>query len=85
MLHAKTMVIDDDFVTNGSVNFDFRSFENNFEANLLIYSESFNRRMRDIFFDDLASCRKLTLSRWRSRPRSSRVIESLVRLFSPIL
>ncbi|MDE6379898.1 MAG: cardiolipin synthase [Muribaculaceae bacterium] len=85
MLHAKTMVIDDDFVTTGSVNFDFRSFENNFEANLLIYSESVNRRMRDIFFQDLSACRKLTLSSWRSRPRSSRVLESLVRLFAPIL
>lgn len=85
MLHAKTMMIDDDFVTTGSVNFDFRSFENNFEANLLIYSVSVNRRMRDIFFHDLSSCRKLTLSAWRSRPRSSRIIESLVRLFAPIL
>ncbi len=85
MLHAKTMIIDDDFVTTGSVNFDFRSFENNFEANLLIYSESVNRKMRDIFFDDLSACRKLTLSRWRSRPKSSRIIESLVRLFAPIL
>ena len=85
MLHAKTMIIDDDFVTTGSVNFDFRSFENNFEANLMIYSESVNRRMRDIFFHDLSSCRKLTLSRWRARPRTSRFIEALVRLFAPIL
>lgn len=85
MLHAKTMIIDDDFVTTGSVNFDFRSFENNFEANLLIYSESVNRTMRDIFFHDLSSCLKLTLSGWRSRPRVSRMIEALVRLFSPIL
>ncbi|MDE6553656.1 MAG: cardiolipin synthase [Muribaculaceae bacterium] len=85
MLHAKTMIIDDDFVTTGSVNFDFRSFENNFEANLLIYSEEINRKMRDIFFLDLSSCRKLTLSRWRSRPRTSRIIEALVRLFAPIL
>ena len=85
MLHAKTMVIDDDFVTTGSVNFDFRSFENNFEANLLIYSATVNQQMRDIFFDDLSGCRKLTLMRWRTRPLSQRVIESLVRLFAPIL
>lgn len=85
MLHAKTMIIDEDFVSTGSVNFDFRSFENNFEANLLIYSADINRRMRDIFFHDLSSCRKMTLSRWHSRPRTSRVIESLVRLFAPIL
>lgn len=85
MLHAKTMIIDDDFVTTGSVNFDFRSFENNFEANLLIYSDSVNRKMRDIYFQDLSACRKLTLSGWRSRSRCNRFVESLVRLFAPIL
>lgn len=85
MLHAKTMIIDDDFVTTGSVNFDFRSFENNFEANLLIYSDRINRQMRDIFFQDLSVCRKLTLSTWRSRSRWNRFVEALVRLFSPIL
>ncbi len=85
MLHAKTMIIDDDFVTTGSVNFDFRSFENNFEANLLIYSDKVNRQMRDIFFHDLSACQKLTLSNWRSRSRWNRTIEALVRLFAPIL
>ncbi len=85
MLHAKTMIIDDDFVTTGSVNFDFRSFENNFEANLLIYSDSVNRKMRDIFFQDLSACQKLTLSSWRSRSRWNRTVEALVRLFAPIL
>lgn len=85
MLHAKTMVIDDDFVTTGSVNFDFRSFENNFEANLLIYSESVCQKMRDIFFQDLSACRKLTLTSWRARSRWNRFVEALVRLFAPIL
>lgn len=85
MLHAKTMIIDDNFVSTGSVNFDFRSFENNFEGNLMIYSEEFNTRMRDIFFEDLRHCRKITKSSWRKRPLHKKLIESLVRLFSPIL
>ena len=85
MLHAKTMIIDDDFVTTGSVNFDFRSFENNFEANLLIYSEKVNAEMRAIFFKDLTVSTKVTLSQWKQRPIYSKIIESLVRLFSPIL
>lgn len=85
MLHAKTMVVDDNFVTTGSVNFDFRSFENNFEGNLLIYSEEINRRMRDIFFDDLKVCKKITISMWRKRSRFERTLEALVRLFAPIL
>lgn len=85
MLHAKTMIIDDDFVTTGSVNFDFRSFENNFEANLLIYSESVNQEMRNIFFQDIKASRKITLSQWRQRGRLEKTMEALVRLFSPIL
>lgn len=85
MLHAKAMIIDEDFSTAGSTNFDFRSFENNFESNLLIYDREVNRRMRDIFFSDLANCRKLKYSEWKSRPMPQRALESLVRLFAPIL
>lgn len=85
MLHAKNMIIDDDFVTSGSTNFDFRSFENNFESNLLIYSREANEAMRKIFFDDLAHCTKINLTEWYSRPLAQRFLESTVRLLSPIL
>lgn len=85
MLHAKSMTIDDDFSTAGSTNFDFRSFENNFEANLLIYDHEVNAKLRDIFFADLKSCDKLNYSIWRARPLPQRALESLVRLFAPIL
>lgn len=85
MLHVKAMIVDDTFVTAGSTNFDFRSFENNFEANLLIYDRETNRAMRDIFFADLSKCVKVRLSSWRKRPRLQRTIESVVRLVAPIL
>ncbi len=85
MLHAKSMTIDNNFATAGSTNFDFRSFENNFEANLLIYDENVNSRLRDIFFADLKRSQKLKYSEWKSRPMPQRALESLVRLFAPIL
>ena len=85
MLHSKMMIVDDSFVTTGSVNFDFRSFENNFESTLLIYDSDLNRRMKDIFFEDLEKCRKLTISTWRKRPLFHRQAESILRLLSPIL
>jgi cardiolipin synthase len=85
MLHAKAMTIDHTFCTAGSTNFDFRSFENNFEANLLIYDAEVNARMRDIFFADLKQCDKLKYSQWKSRPLPQRMLESLIRLFAPIL
>lgn len=85
MLHAKSMTVDMDFATAGSSNFDFRSFENNFEANLLIYDKEVNRRMRDIFFSDIRQCTKLKYSEWKKRPIPQRALESIVRLFAPIL
>ena len=85
MLHAKNMIIDDDFVTAGSANFDFRSFEHNFEGNLLIYDSHLNRRMKDAFFRDLDHATKLTLTSWKSRPRMLRMYEAIVRLITPIL
>lgn len=85
MLHAKSMIIDDNFVTAGSTNFDFRSFENNFECNMMIYDIDTNRKMREIFFEDVESCTKLTFNQWKKRPRLQRTLESLVRLMAPIL
>lgn len=85
MLHAKGMIIDDNLVTAGSTNFDFRSFENNFECNLFIYDEEVNRKMKEIFFSDMAQCSKLTFSSWKKRPIFQRAMESILRLVSPIL
>ncbi len=85
MLHAKAVIIDDNIVIAGSTNFDYRSFENNFECSLIVYDSGFNRRMRDIFFSDMAECTKLTFNTWHRRPLLQRSIESIVRLVSPIL
>lgn len=85
MLHAKGMIIDENLVTAGSTNFDFRSFENNFECNIIIYDRAINRQMRDIFFCDMGQCTKLSYSTWHKRPVLQRAMESVVRLVSPIL
>lgn len=85
MLHAKAMIIDDNLVTAGSTNFDFRSFENNFECNLFIHDTDFNKKMRDIFYEDLKHCVKVHREQWKRRPIGQRFLESVLRLVSPIL
>lgn len=85
MLHAKTVIIDDEFSTTGSTNFDFRSFEHNFECNAFIYGSDFNSRMTAIFMHDLADCTHIKSSEWNKRPHIERYKDSLVRLLSPIL
>ena len=85
MLHSKVVVIDDDFVTAGSTNFDFRSFEHNFEGNVLLYSEEFNQRMKDVMLADMQQCTRISLRYWRKRPMWQKALESIVRLFGPLL
>lgn len=85
MLHAKNIVIDDELSSVGSTNFDFRSFEHNFEANLFLYSTEFNRRMTDIFLSDQRRCVRIIPSAWAHRPRATKAAESILRLLAPIL
>lgn len=85
MLHSKTLVIDEEFSSVGSTNFDFRSFEHNFEGNIIVYSMDFNKRMKEIFVNDMKNCQRVTPSTWRHRPITQKALESFMRLFSPIL
>lgn len=85
MLHGKVIIVDDDFVTVGSTNFDFRSFEHNFEANLFIYSKEFNAAMTDIFMRDLEDSTRVLPYDWDHRPRLDKMKQSVMRLLSPIL
>lgn len=85
MLHSKVVVVDDDFSSVGSANIDFRSFEHNFEANMMIYSPSVNSRLRGRFEDDQARSERVRGAEWRRRPVMHKAVESIVRLMSPVL
>jgi len=85
-LHSKLMVSDDSVATCGSTNIDFRSLENNFEANTFFYSEEVACRLRDIFLADEQQAVQLTEMPDRMQPGFAVSLwESLTRLFSPLL
>lgn len=85
MLHSKMIVIDDEISTVGSTNFDFRSFEHNFEVNAFMYSKKLNAKLASIFMSDLEHCTRIRPSDWRRRPWHRKLAESAIRLLSPIL
>ncbi len=85
MLHSKVLIVDDDFSTLGSTNFDFRSLEHNFEENLVLYSERTNSVLAERFERDASESHRLKLAEWNRRPRGRRIQESVYRLLSPIL
>lgn len=85
MLHSKMMIVDDEFVTIGSTNFDFRSFECNFEGNLFFYSKELTAQMLEVFKSDQEQCERVNATRWRHRPFMVKTAESVLRLLSPVL
>lgn len=84
-LHAKMILSDDNFVTIGSTNMDFRSFEQNFEINAFIYDPDVVETMKQIFLADQQSSLRVIPADWQNRPLWKRCLESLVRLLSPLL
>ena len=84
-LHTKMMVCDGVFSTLGSTNMDFRSFEHNFEVNAFMYDACSAKMLRGIFLSDQKDAELLRLKEWRLRPWSQKVLESVIRLFAPLL
>ena len=83
--HSKVLVCDDTVCSCGSANVDFRSFENNFEANAFIYDTETVRRMKEVVMGDLENCEPLSFKQFAKRPFLSKLVESVVRLFSPLM
>jgi cardiolipin synthase len=85
MYHCKVLVADELLVSVGSTNFDDRSFRLNDEASLNIYDAKFARRQVEIFEQDLAQSRRMTLEAWRGRPLSEKLWEHAAALLGPQL
>ncbi|MGI6073492.1 MAG: cardiolipin synthase [Fermentimonas sp.] len=84
-LHSKLMTFDDSLTIIGSANFDARSFSQNFEVVSFVYDEDIARKANEIFVEDLRTSSMLTLREWKKRPRHLKFIESILRLFAPLL
>ena len=84
--HSKLIVCDDSLCTCGSTNIDFRSFENNFESNIIFYDSKMAKRMKEVFIEDENNS-ILVVDYIANKKRSFavRLWESIVRLLSPLL
>ena len=84
-VHAKTLIIDGEYASVGSANFDYRSLQLCFEANVVVYDYDFAQHLRSNFKEDLQVSRQLTLERYEQRSKMVRLKEGLARLISPML
>ncbi len=81
LYHCKVMIVDDLWVTVGSVNLDDRSLHINDEANLNVLDQDFAQTQIKVFEQDKSKSRRMTLSDYKKRPCHIKLWEHLAGLF----
>jgi len=83
--HSKIMIVDDDLVSIGSGNFDMRSFELNYETNILIYNREIAKEMTQEFNKISEKANPVTLERFKNRTIWQKFLEGLFKFFKPLI
>jgi len=81
VLHAKVLLIDENWAMVGSANMDQRSFHRNYELNVVVDSRDFGAQVADMLETDLKSARRIALHEHERRGWTVRFLE---RLCSPV-
>jgi cardiolipin synthase len=80
-LHCKILMVDNAFVSIGSVNFDERSFRMNDEQNINVIDREFAAKMLEQFERDRAQSRPITFEELKKTPWRLRMFEWFTALF----
>ena len=81
LYHCKIMIVDDVWVTAGSVNIDERSFRINDEANLNVLDREFAAQLTKSFQADKSKSRRLTAEAFKRRNWAGKFFDHFVALF----
>ena len=84
-LHAKTCVVDGQWSTVGSMNFDNRSMTLNDEATLMVLDRTIGEEMNRVFLSDLEHADEITLTSFRRRSWVERIVEGAASLITRLL
>lgn len=85
LLHTKSITVDGDHAMFGTANFDMRSLWLNYEVSLLVYDRDFVTDLRALQQSYLDAADPVMLIPWAKRPVGARLIESTMRLLTPLL
>jgi cardiolipin synthase len=83
--HAKTILLDEDWIMVGSANSDNRSMRLNFELNVLVQAPKAALELEAMFTEDFAASREITLRDFLHRPWRRRLLEAALRPLAPLM
>ena len=84
-MHQKVALVDDDFATVGTANFDNRSFRLNFEATVVFHDADFCGAVEAMLEDDLGRSTRLRSTDLSERSFAFRFAANATRLLAPVL
>jgi len=83
--HSKTICVDSRMCSIGSANIDIRSFSINYETNLVVYDEAVTRELESDVLADADRCVLFSAGEYDAHKTSSRLVDSAMRLCSPLI
>ena len=84
-IHAKCFVCDDEIATVGSVNLDYRSLFLHFECGVFMYRSKAVMQVKEDCLRTFEESEEMDVSFCRRRRLPVRMVQSLMRLFAPLL
>lgn len=84
-IHAKCFVCDDKIATVGTVNLDYRSLYLHFECGVFLYRSQAVMQLKEDALDTIAKSREITQEFCRGRNIFIQALQSVLRLFAPLL
>lgn len=84
-IHSKTFVCDDELATIGTINLDFRSLYLHFECGTWLYKSKAVMQLKEDFLKTLKVCTPITASYCNSFKWYTKLLQSILRLFAPLM
>ncbi len=84
-IHSKTFVCDDEVATIGTINLDFRSLYLHFECGTWIYKSKAVEQLKEDYLETLKLCTPITKSYCDNFKWYTKIMQSILRLFAPLM
>ncbi len=84
-VHAKNLIVDGEFATVGSVNFDYRSLYLNYECGCLLQNHKCIKKIEKDFSGTIKMCQEITFEKVEKYPIFQKIYGKVLRLFAPLM
>lgn len=84
-IHAKNVISDDECAICGTINTDYRSFYLHYECGVFLSEMDAIKDMKEDFLKTLIQCEEMSLEKWVKRPIGNKIMQSALKILSPLL